>query len=1163
MTLHEILGRMHRFHSTIVSGQLLDYSNNAEKACSSEPTGDLGNLNRLRFFVQTFYVKTGCDTFSLPCQTCGMAKAAHPGPTRCEYLPTPKGICVCGKSQPSHPWFQDACQDCRCGSKEDCLLFLVKSFAAHGGRECVLNLLLGNGDDPLWVLLGNSPLQQTLHRWCLHLLWLLANIPPPSFSACWGGSLIKATVDAYQSRKVGLARHEIEFVVIVDGNMSQNIIRKKSAALIAFQEQIREWLKGSVDIPEVGKAKGKVAEVAETIKASANAMFQILSVPYNFHNLLNVQKARELFFEFLEIDTRHMQTSKNDFILWISEYEQRFRPRRNLPGTILSFLVNLLTGDVPLGSTKLITDVFSITCEEATVFSISKLQESWLLPHILAAIPAVPPDMAVVFLLELSDFFNRSPSARSRLLLDDKLVTGLLPVLFDQQEDEKRNGAAQSTDYVMPFQLAVDIVADAHVHDILTRAPTKYANEQAWLKSSVEGLLATSLFQIGSYSRRDGNIVPWATRNVEIVQALANGVAVRLNVAVPKFQHMLEHPAWENTLETLNIFHKMTFCPVVPFSTSNDPLETQFLRNLLNKGPVTPQVKNINECRVLLSEHCVATIRILAQGLKLFELMPVDKSPAEVTRLKNTKGAGLAFSAYFRDCLGCFRTVRERSPDDRTKMIAQFFAAYVLDRTYSTEKEARLKLIEDTEARRRLTLMERKDNPVKSEPEDKKQHIRDLETLSGGVTMWLIPKKGKVQQCCVFLQRRGNTKAFRKFADSFVLTLELEHEKTSFVLYEQVTLDIGANDPMLLHKTGLDYAAHMALSLWKDKHCRHLVCTSMDDFECFTRALAVIRSQHLGMGSSAVPQTGDVGVELDPREEEALANVNIHTVKFHQSILLTYRFMHTPITAAMTEFSNRIQHACATSPEAESLGEFNLLRFLVATFQNKTGCEQFQVPCQTCGKGDKAHPGELKCGKYVPVHGAKRCACGKPDTFPHPWTLDSFQDCRCGSQEPCTLFAIKCFLAYGGKDLLLRKLHDKNTEPYVLRWCIHLLWLFSTIPYSSFLRCWGGTYVKVNVETHGKPQGMQGTFLNMQELTFTVDVNLSQTTVRRKFAQIIAFHEQLREMLKGIVQIPEPPRNGKGSTTDMAEVLLEIVSSTFEILKVPANFHKQIGRAHV
>ena len=40
--------------------------------------------------------------------------------------------------------------------------------------------------------------------------------------------------------------------------------------------------------------------------------------------------------------------------------------------------------------------------------------------------------------------------------------------------------------------------------------------------------------------------------------------------------------------------------------------------------------------------------------------------------------------------------------------------------------------------------------------DEQKQHLRDLETLAGGVTVWQVPPKGKILQCYLYLKRSSS-----------------------------------------------------------------------------------------------------------------------------------------------------------------------------------------------------------------------------------------------------------------------------------------------------------------------------------------------------------------------------------------------------------------------
>lgn len=81
---------------------------------------------------------------------------------------------------------------------------------SHGGRESLLAICHS-------VLLGMTPLQRNIQRYCLHLLWLLCSLPTAALVRC--GSFVQAHVEVHPVR-VGL-KQEAEFVMVVDGNLTQ------------------------------------------------------------------------------------------------------------------------------------------------------------------------------------------------------------------------------------------------------------------------------------------------------------------------------------------------------------------------------------------------------------------------------------------------------------------------------------------------------------------------------------------------------------------------------------------------------------------------------------------------------------------------------------------------------------------------------------------------------------------------------------------------------------------------------------------------------------------------------------------------------------------------------------------------------------------------------
>jgi len=71
------------------------------------------------------------------------------------------------------------------------------------------------------------------------------------------------------------------------------------------------------------------------------------------------------------------------------------------------------------------------------------------------------------------------------------------------------------------------------------------------------------------------------------------------------------------------------------------------------------------------------------------------------------KGAGLAYTAFFRDCQTFFRLCRNQSPEEQSRIMGQFFVTYSFDPSYSKAEEERLKTVDELDVRRRRSVMVR------------------------------------------------------------------------------------------------------------------------------------------------------------------------------------------------------------------------------------------------------------------------------------------------------------------------------------------------------------------------------------------------------------------------------------------------------------------------
>jgi len=210
---------------------------------------------------------------------------------------------------------------------------------------------------------------------------------------------------------------------------------RKFSALSSFQETLRELLVGVVDLP---KSKNVNVDV-EVFKAGLTTMFDSLMAPDNYHKMIRNEKARKLFESFLEIDMKPMYVSREALTHQFRSFVKLYRPLRNLPSTVIQFLLYLMAGDVAEATTEIYSDQKSVPAEPSgTQFVITKIQDSWLLSLIFLALPAASYELATGFLRSLNEFFVRQPQYRSKVFAEDKFQLWSMPILFDLESDDQK-----------------------------------------------------------------------------------------------------------------------------------------------------------------------------------------------------------------------------------------------------------------------------------------------------------------------------------------------------------------------------------------------------------------------------------------------------------------------------------------------------------------------------------------------------------------------------------------------------------------------------------------------------------------------------------------------------------------------------------------------------
>lgn len=167
-----------------------------------------------------------------------------------------------------------------------------------------------------------------------------------------------------------------------------------------------------------------------------------------------------------------------------------------------------------------------------------------------------------------------------------------------------------------------------------------------------------------------------------------------------------------------------------------------------------------------------------------------------------------------------------------------------------------------TQAMRGLTAAKAGEDTPLTEEEMAQQRTRDFEAADSGITVWNISEdKKQVAQCYIYLKKAAAVStpkihsilAGRKAPvekQSYVLVLESKRKKT--LPFEQVTITLGTCETKLMDE--LEYAQQMAITIRSNKkRTWTFVCTSIDDFECWTRVLHYLSSMSQSGEYESIP----------------------------------------------------------------------------------------------------------------------------------------------------------------------------------------------------------------------------------------------------------------------------------------------------------------------
>jgi len=364
----------------------------------------------------------------------------------------------------------------------------VKAFFAHGGRDYIASIIDR-------IIEGTDLVQLSLQRWCLQLLWMWTCAL--SWDRCWGSGFVRVIIESQSTVRSGL-KQETEFVLSLMIGSSSVKRRKKASALLPFLDTLSELLRDKMDFPLTKPKKGSDGTAIGT---HVSDIFSILNLPVNFRAMLEVDKARELFFSFLEI-LSPPQPTRTDFANCVLQFIRAHRARRSLPASFFRALLRIMAGDTASPNYDVVTEPSKLP-KEVSSFSIAKVQDIWVLSQILTALPATADDTAVTFLWELNDFFTRTPHANTNLL-EDNFHLWFFPILFDTPDNEDASAPGKKDRVMASEHLAVDILSGAHAFHLLAhlrvREPAGNEHKSAGPQPHVlttEELLANTLVAIG------------------------------------------------------------------------------------------------------------------------------------------------------------------------------------------------------------------------------------------------------------------------------------------------------------------------------------------------------------------------------------------------------------------------------------------------------------------------------------------------------------------------------------------------------------------------------------------------------------------------------------------------------------------------------------------
>lgn len=543
----------------------------------------------------------------------------------------------------------------------------MKTMIAHGGAITLKH-----------ILMVDAPFQ--VHQECLRVLVLLSAVSEANFARCNGGACVGVSIEPTLVR-VGLLTHT-EYTLTVTANLTQTKLQKTAAVASSFDSKMRKLLDGVVTIPTLGN---------DATEASLNALFTCLYQPENFHRMNRVAEARSLFEEFLELDCRLMQVTR-DFVLRSAErFACTHAHARSLPASLFHMLITMMA-EGPLQQSFV-----EEKANQTTSFTIN-VNEVWMLSLLLYLIPGTSDTIAVALLRAIAEAMQKNPRVGTEMLAQPRFQACFLPLFFDSESRPE------------VFNLSIELFASLHVTQVLSVGRFTPATETA-------NLLASTISTIGVYSSTGS--ASWTKRNIEIVQSVMGAIASALAPKLAEVPMKSSYHVWLAAVEVFNVYRNMVW---LSLEQKDKPLAELLLsrpaahrRNLVQEPGFT-----------LMSLPLAKTLRQAMRNLKLFDVEDPPDNPELAKLMSSIKGWMLAFMAYFWDLVGCFRP--ESSPTVQLCVLAHFFGAYVFDTSYSKNEESRLRVLDDT----------RDDDDKDDEDDEDDYKANDIVALGAGIAAWQV-----------------------------------------------------------------------------------------------------------------------------------------------------------------------------------------------------------------------------------------------------------------------------------------------------------------------------------------------------------------------------------------------------------------------------------------